>query len=345
MNATTQMEITRYVEQVRAALADLPATVRDELLEDLPEHLAEVLAEGDGTLVDRLGDPTEYAAELRASAALDTPATTPGVGHRVAAAWQSTRSRLARVDHRVGPLLGYRSASEFLRLLRPAWWVLRGYLAALLFAHLVTDGSPGLFPRPGGSVVIGLLVLAGFVTASIWLGRRQAGFTRWPRRTLTAATAIVLIFGAVTVAEVDGRSRSSTPGPVYYQNDPYTQVLDVYVYDGQGRLVEGARLFDESGQPISLGDPYRCEHLDYSRQGVEADPARFDNPQYIYPFCPELAPFTLPGSTPTPAPVRTAPSDLPLTPLTPTPDQQEPAADPSATAADPTVSGSPGTPD
>ncbi|MFY1699180.1 DUF1700 domain-containing protein [Solwaraspora sp. WMMA2101] len=352
MNATTQMEITRYVEQVRAALADLPTTVRDELLEDLPEHLAEVLAEGDGTLVDRLGDPTEYAAELRASAALDTPATTPGFGHRVTAAWQSARSRLGRADHRVGPLLGYGTASEFLRLLRPAWWVLRGYLAAMLFAYLTSGNPPGLFPRPGGSLVIGFLALVGFVIGSVWLGRRQAGLTRWPRRTLTAATAIMLIFGAVTVAEVDGRSRSSTPGPVYYQHDPYPQMLDVYVYDGQGRLVEGARLFDENGQPISLGDPYRCVEsvgdLDfYSQDGQPVPPPapRYE-PQYVYPFCPELAPFRLPASTPTPsAPVRMAPSDLPLTPLTPTPDPSEPAAEPSAPAADPTVSGSPGTPD
>ena len=38
-------EISGYVERVRAALADLPPEVRDELTEDLPEHLAEVQAE------------------------------------------------------------------------------------------------------------------------------------------------------------------------------------------------------------------------------------------------------------------------------------------------------------
>ena len=334
MNATTQMEISRYVEQVRAALADLPAPVRDELLEDLPEHLAEVLAEGDGSLVDRLGEPAAYAAELRASAALDTPAAAPGFGRRASASWQAARARLGRVDHRVGPVLGYGTASEFLRLLRPAWWVLRGYLAAMLFGYLTSGNPPGLFPRPGGSVVVGLLVLAGFVVGSIWLGRRQTGLTRWPRRTLTAATAIVLIFAAVTVADIDDRSRSSVPGPVYYQNDPFSGVQDVYVYDSQGRLVEGARLFDENGQPIWLGDAYRCQELTivepYAGQYVFPG----QNPQYVYPFCPELAPFTLPNpnSTPTP-PVQVAPSDLPLTP---TPDLTEPAADP-------TVSGSPAT--
>ncbi|MDG4771940.1 hypothetical protein [Solwaraspora sp. WMMD792] len=338
MNAATQAEITHYVEQVRAALADLPGPVRDELLEDLPEHLAEVLAEGDGTLVDRLGDPTEYAAELRTSAALDAPAAAPGIGHRAAVAWRATRDRLGRIDRRIGPVLGYGTASEFLRLLRPGWWVLRGYLAAMLFSYLTSGNPPGIFPRPGGSVVIGLLALGGFVAGSIWLGRRRPRLTSWPRWTLTVTTAIAVLFGMVAVVDIDRRSRSSTPGPVYYQNDPYLQVQDVYIYDGQGRLVEGARLFDENGQPISLGDPYRCEQLDYSRQGVEEMSPRFDTPRYVYPFCPEQAPFTLPASTPTPPPVQLAPSGLPLTPLTPTPG-------PSAPAAEPAVSGSPGTPD
>ncbi|MEE3919703.1 hypothetical protein V2I01_19575 [Micromonospora sp. BRA006-A] len=43
----TGQEITDYVDRVRAALADLPPAVRDELTEDLPEHLAEVAAEGE----------------------------------------------------------------------------------------------------------------------------------------------------------------------------------------------------------------------------------------------------------------------------------------------------------
>ncbi|MGV9767766.1 HAAS signaling domain-containing protein, partial [Micromonospora tulbaghiae] len=64
----TGQEITDYVDRVRAALADLPPGVRDELTEELPEHLAEVAAEGEGTLVDRLGTPEAYAAELRAAA-------------------------------------------------------------------------------------------------------------------------------------------------------------------------------------------------------------------------------------------------------------------------------------
>ena len=42
-------------------------------------------------------------------------------------------------------------------LLRPAWWVLRGYLAAMVLAWMLDDGGQpiGLLPRIGGSDVVG----------------------------------------------------------------------------------------------------------------------------------------------------------------------------------------------
>src|SRR5260370_7513852 len=72
-------DVATYAAIVRAQLADLPATERDALLEDLEQHLAEVAAEGEGSLVDRLGPPEAYAVELRAaySAGHQTTPTTP----------------------------------------------------------------------------------------------------------------------------------------------------------------------------------------------------------------------------------------------------------------------------
>lgn len=46
----SSLEVEQYVYAVREALADLPAAEREELLEDLPDHLAEVAAEGEATL-------------------------------------------------------------------------------------------------------------------------------------------------------------------------------------------------------------------------------------------------------------------------------------------------------
>ncbi|WP_433793465.1 HAAS signaling domain-containing protein [Actinoplanes sp. CA-252034] len=81
MNLTAQDEIAVYVEGVREALAGLPAATRDELLEDLPEHLAEVLAEGGGSLYERLGPPAAYAAELSATAGFTASTPPRGSGH------------------------------------------------------------------------------------------------------------------------------------------------------------------------------------------------------------------------------------------------------------------------
>jgi hypothetical protein len=68
VNTTARDDISTYVEAVRAALADLPSATRDELLEDLPEHLAEVQAEDTGSLVDRLGTRSGPASSWSCSA-------------------------------------------------------------------------------------------------------------------------------------------------------------------------------------------------------------------------------------------------------------------------------------
>ena len=61
-----QDEVREYAAAVRAALADVPA----DLLDDLEEHLAEVAADGEGSLASRLGPPADYARELRTAAGL-----------------------------------------------------------------------------------------------------------------------------------------------------------------------------------------------------------------------------------------------------------------------------------
>ncbi|MEV4479285.1 HAAS signaling domain-containing protein [Micromonospora coxensis] len=342
----TGQEIADYVGRVRAALADLPPAVRDELTEDLPEHLAEVAAEGDGSLVQRLGEPEAYAAELRAAAGAAEPAAgRRRLEQRVGAVAHRARGRLARLDTRLGPLLGYASASEFLRLLRPAWWVLRGYLVAMLLSVMSSDGPLGLLPRVGSSEFVGLVLLAGTVLASVWLGRNTGTLRRWPRRLMHAGTLVLVVFGLATLLDVDQDARSHYPygyDSISVQN-PYEQVQDVFVYDSEGRLVENARLFDQNGTPIRLGWP-SC-----------ADPSLPDvNPvQRGYPYCPEQAPFrprppaavpAPPGTAPTtvaPAPPGTAPTTVAPAPPGTAPTETAPAGPaPAPTAAVPTPGGS-----
>lgn len=319
----TGQEITDYVDRVRAALADLPPGVRDELTEDLPEHLAEVAAEGEGALVDRLGTPEAYAAELRAAAGAEE-GRRPARFHRLAEARAQAATQLRLLDRQLGPVLGHETVSDFLRPLRPAWWLVRGWLAALLISVMVDGDRPGLLPRPNDNASAGLLLLIGAVVASLWLGRRSAGFTGWPRRLHLLGTAALLLFGFAVLVDVD-RNASSDVYSGYEQTSVdrrYERIEDVFVYDQQGRLIRDAQLFDQNGVPIRLGWP-NC--LDSSG----AVPA----PRNAYPYCPELAPFGAPAS-PSIAPPALAPTDSSAPTATPTP--AAPSASAPSASAEPT---------
>lgn len=296
MNATDTDQISAYVAAVRAAL---PEASRDELTEDLAEHLAEVLADGVGSLTDRLGPPDVYAAELRASAGFvgGFPDPPPARFDHLAQLRDRALRRLRAVDQRLGPLLGYARASDFLTLLRPAWWVLRGYLAAMVLAWLLDDsGQPiGLLPRVGGSELVALSLLTAGVLGSIWLGRRGIRLAPWPRYALYAGTAVLVLVALGGFLDADSSTRGSYYSDVQYA-DHYGHVRDVFVYDQQGRLVHGARLFDQDGQPIRLGNPYCYDATEFSM--VEVDPA-------TYPYCPQEAPFVLPSAAASESPAPT----------------------------------------
>jgi hypothetical protein len=79
-------DLAAYTAAVRARLADLPAAELDALA----AHLAEVAAESDQPLAERLGPPEVYAAELRAA-----------FGARPEAAWWSAVPRNLRFNRRV----------------------------------------------------------------------------------------------------------------------------------------------------------------------------------------------------------------------------------------------------
>lgn len=281
-------EITLYVDGVRRALAGLAEATRDELLEDLPEHLAEVQAEGAGTLVERLGPPEAYALELRGTAGLvgGFPDPPPTSFARLRAARDQATGFLGRADVTIGPIIGYAKASDFLVLLRPGWWVLRGYLIAMAVAYLLAgDTRLGLLPRLGGNDLAALVLLGGCVVASIVLGQRSPGFSRLPRLALRAGTVVLVIFALSGFVSADGQTREPGYSDVNYgysDPNPYSNVNDVYVYDGQGRLVSNAHLYDQDGNPIQLGSN-QCD-----------DPATGQSTRSRnmgYPFCPQNAPF------------------------------------------------------
>ena len=313
---TTDVEIEEYLDAVRAALADLPAGMRDDLLEDLPDHLREVLAEG-GSLRDRLGDPVEYAAELRAAAGLQ-PDEDPRRAVSFADLTRRVAANLRRADLGTGRVFGYRRLSDLVRALQPGWWVLRGWLLAQLACYVRDHHQwPGFVPRFGVSRIVGAVLLVGAVVASVALGRRSLRAGAWPRSLLIVVN-VALAAWAIAALPAAISSDSNSAGGASLEPNPADGVSDVYVYDSNGKRVDNARLYDQQGNPIQIGNPY-CQ--DGSLSSGIPDAGAYANgfsasggPAWTYPLCPnDVGPFSSgPGSLP-------KASSTPTAPVTPSP--------------------------
>ncbi|HEY0166404.1 MAG TPA: hypothetical protein VGB75_05110 [Jatrophihabitans sp.] len=318
-------EVSRYYDQVVAALAGLTPAARQDLIEDLPDHLAEVAAEvsaeGAGSLRERLGAPEVYAQELRAAAGLEH--TDPLAGRALSAGvvqgLRRARRLADRFDLQAGRLVGYPRLVELLRATRPGWWVLRGWLAAqfLSGAHDRQSWS-GFIPDLGGNRVLGLALTLAMIAGSVALGQRSLRWSAWAGRAMAAASVLIALWGAgVLAANVGGTAYAySGPGEGYYE--PFSEVPDVYAYDQAGRLVEGARLFDQNGTALELGRGY-CAN------GLPAPGLDLNGGAWSYPLCPADA-----------GPFRSGPGPLTVPPSSPTSGQSE-TGQPSAstTAASP----------
>jgi hypothetical protein len=303
-------EIERYLQGVRTALADLPAEVRDELLEDLPAHLADVVAEADGEpLRLRLGAPETYAAELRAAAGIEPAVATPRwAGSRQALGRARQLARRANLG--IGPLLGYPTVADFGRALRPGWWVLRGYAAGMLALGLAFS-TFRLVPRIDTTLPITLAVLALAIGLSVRIGRLTLTERRRVLVALANIVAVLLLAGGA--AKASRGPETVYEGGVTNYIDYNNQIVDIYPYDEHGNPLSGVVLIDQNGNVLHFGDPSRCANK------LETPPEPRPDPIYRYPLCP-LGPGTrlVPAPTGSPAP-STSPSPSPSASVAPSP--------------------------
>lgn len=233
MNAPTlisSLEVEQYAQAVREALADLPAAEREELLEDLPDHLAEVAAEDEGTLRERLGDPQTYAAELRAAAGLDTHPGRETLRAALARSYRNGADLATRLDTGLGRAMGYPRVRDLARALRPGWWVLRGWIVA----QLLCDADEvhhwhGLVPDAGTSQAGGVVITIAAILASLWLGRRTEHASAWPRGIATAVSVALVVWaltvltgylGSAATSYEFGPASSATPAPAAPTSPP-----------------------------------------------------------------------------------------------------------------------------
>ncbi|MEW1840519.1 hypothetical protein AB0392_21460 [Nonomuraea angiospora] len=231
----------QYAQAVREALADHPE--RGELLEDLDDHLAEIAAESELPLEDRLGPPEVYAEEL-AAAYGDRPES--GGKRRIdPRAWAlGAHTRLMGQ----GP---YRSFVGFLPELRPGWWVLRGYLLAMLLLALTGEG--GLVPPN----LAGWALVAAGVWISVWLGRARRGrLATGLMGALNLVAALTLFAGMVEAASYGGSEPThvvmAKPTPVWVDSaSSNDRVYNIKPYGKDGTPLSDVYLYDQDGKPLT----------------------------------------------------------------------------------------------
>ena len=320
MNDTIAGDVARYATAVRAACADLPGPDRELLLEDLEDHLQEVAAEAGGPLAERLGRPEAYAAELRASAGLPGPGAGSG-GRRETGSWlrstwgaqQLRRLWTAASTHPAG-----RATLAFLPELRPAWWVLRGYLAvqaasvALAFVDANLGGLSFPVPQLLSSRVLGLLATIAAVIGSVVLGQRGTA-----RRGLVVLGNIGLSVFAVAMLLELGASEAyddqyhpefvtTDAGPVSGLRADGQEITNVFPFDTRGRPLQDVYLIDQDGDPI-VATHYDNQNLEPTMpvdgNGDEV-PNRYPQVQHELDPAGGRQPGPTPEFRPPPGPVR-----------------------------------------
>ena len=264
-------------------------------MEDLPAHLMDVAAEVNGDIEERLGSPAIYAAELRAAAGIEPSrpsifSPTAGfLADRLRHAWASW-------DVRLGQLLGYDRLSGFVHLLRPAWWVIRGYIVAMFVLAIAFRNSrllPSTSSGDGGlpAAFLGWTITLVFIAGSVRLGQRSDALPPLTIWTLRLGGAVLAGVTAIIVLNVNQTISEPWPGDSAYGDSPESTISDIYVYDSNGNPLTGVQLFDQDGNPIALGDPYRCraeETLDPITDTWDLTTNTLDSisDTYVYPLCP-----------------------------------------------------------
>ena len=242
---TATLDAERYLKDVAPHLAALPAEERADLLEDLAQHLREIAAEDGPPLAERLGPPQAYAAELLASAGVAT-AGRPAVPLLVRAGTLVERGRESWMGQELVRLMP---------VLRPAWWVLRAYLAVSMLAALQHySATPP--PELAGSRLLGLLGVLAAIPLSVRLGQRRPP-ARGGRLLVVGANVALAVYGLSLLGNVDPTyvTYVDNYGPAAAGRGCLTDasgnaITNLYAYDSDGRLLDPVLLYDQDGRPI-----------------------------------------------------------------------------------------------
>ncbi|MGH8891811.1 MAG: HAAS signaling domain-containing protein [Actinomycetes bacterium] len=288
MTTTTRSrEAQDFLDGVAAQLADLPQDDRADLLDEVAGHVDEVAAESNSPLESRLGSPEHYAAELRTSAGLPPALVRTRAGSAAVARLRAFRQRPAVI-----------ALVDFLTALRPAWWVLRAWVAVGLVAMFPGQTTPTwslsmpVVPRVA-TPTVGLLIVLAVTVVSVQFGRHGRHVGNAVRRAVIVANVVTALALLPVLSSMSAASHAGDTEyyavPQYVERVPAEgvyaggrQVWNIYAYDAAGTMLHDVRLYDHDGTPLSLAlsfDATKRQSLDTSGQQVDnAFPYRYIDP-------------------------------------------------------------------
>ena len=257
MSITLSPAKARYLEQVRDQLSDLPEEEREEIVQDLEAHLAEL---DDGRIEAELGDPVAFAAEFRSSAGLDelTRRTTWDAVLRV---W----NRIVTDVDRLGELVHWPA-------IRPVWIWGRGWLVICAWALFNTGEPFRRFPIPliGNSSLTGLVLVVLATSLSLWLEGPQTRMRRTGSMTFSFLAGWALV--GTLFNPVASHFEVVDPYPYFDRltTAEGNSINNVYAYDMDGNPVE-VLLFDSEGRPLLTLPIYVYEDAEFSPENATYD--------------------------------------------------------------------------
>jgi len=268
--------VADFASAVRRSLADLGADTVDELTDGLEADLADKLLDAPSTDAAELGDPTAYAAELRAAAGLGAPPRST--------VSENVRSNLADLRTWFTPLTklpAVTALSSFLISVRPVWWVARGWALFFILAGF-TVVPQNIWDHP---------VLAALVLVSVQWGRGRWLPWRWSRGGVIALSIVALLALPFAVSSGIGRLTGNNNAEAYdyvpegmFLNGE--QVTNIFAYGADGEALTDVQLFDQAGNPLDLyGDSaYVWDYMDGERLLVPSDDVSARSGWNVYPL-------------------------------------------------------------
>lgn len=282
LGTTIPSEVRLFLAAVRRELGDLDPDEVAEMTDGLEADLGDLVAERGPSA---LGDPKAYARELRTAAGIGETTGTPRERRQIRA---STTAFLDAChgwfDQQVARIPG--DPQPVMDWLRPAWWIVRAWVAVVLVGLFVGSPDGALVPSVGG---LGWLVLAVAVAMSIaigvgrfWPGGPRGLFARLFLLALNAFAIAVTPFAVdwannpgqdwrmwdegYQVGQAEAVEESSSRGALTVDG---RDVTNIYPYDAAGRPLSGVQLFDQDGKPIDIAASYVCPANEHGERGEE----------------------------------------------------------------------------